>query len=108
MIAANLKSLGVESGFQIVKAETAKALRQWEASGIVADFVFLDPPYRLQKEYAKALGALVESKLIRPSSVAIAEHEKKFDPGAEFGKLQRYRKLEQGDAALSFYRCDPT
>jgi 16S rRNA (guanine966-N2)-methyltransferase len=34
----------------------------------------------------------------------IAEHEKKFDPGERFGALQRYRLLQQGDAALSFYR----
>jgi hypothetical protein len=34
----------------------------------------------------------------------IAEHEKRFDPGESFGTLLRYRKLVQGDAALSFYR----
>jgi hypothetical protein len=34
----------------------------------------------------------------------IAEHEKRYDPGARFGELQRFRVLEQGDAALSFYR----
>ena len=28
------------------------------------------------------------------------EHEKRFDPGEAFGKLRRYRKLVQGDAAL--------
>jgi len=36
--------------------------------------------------------------------VVIVEHEKKFDPGERFGVLQRFRKLVQGDAALSFYR----
>ena len=45
VIAANLKSLGILSGFRIVKVEAGKALRQWEAPGSVADFVFLDPPY---------------------------------------------------------------
>ena len=38
--------------------------------------------------------------------MVIAEHEKRFDPGEAFGKLRRFRKLEQGDAGLSFYRCD--
>jgi len=104
LIAANLKSLGIVNGFGIVKAEVSKALRQWESAGIVADFVFLDPPYRLRDEYAKTLKALAESKLLREWSVVIAEHEKRFDPGSEFGRLQRFRMLEQGDAALSFYR----
>jgi len=107
LIAANLKSLGINSGFQIAKAETGKVLRQWEAAGVVVDFVFLDPPYRLQKEYAKTLGALAESKLIRASSVVIAEHEGRFDPGEAFDVLKRYRTLAQGDASLSFYRLHP-
>jgi len=37
-------------------------------------------------------------------SMVIAEHEKKFDPGEEFGPLRRFRRLVQGSAALSFYR----
>jgi len=37
-------------------------------------------------------------------SVVIAEHEKKYDPGEEFGALRRFRHLVQGDTALSFYR----
>lgn len=104
LIAANLKSLGVGSRFQIIKAEAGKAIRQLEASGAAADFVFLDPPYRMREEYARALGTLASSKLVGLSSVVIAEHEKKFDQAEELRVLKRYRKLEQGDAALSFYR----
>jgi 16S rRNA (guanine966-N2)-methyltransferase len=104
LIAANLKSLGITSRFSIVKAEATKALRQWEAAGVRAEYIFLDPPYRLRDEYAKTLAALADSKLLSESSVVIAEHEKRFDPGEGFGRLERYRKLEQGDATLSFYR----
>jgi 16S rRNA (guanine966-N2)-methyltransferase len=104
LIAGNLKSLGIASGVQIVKVDAGKALRQLEAAGSVADFVFLDPPYPMQDEYVKTLAALAESKLLREPSVVIAEHEKRFDPGEVFGELRRYRKLVQGDAALSFYR----
>lgn len=104
LIGVNLKSLGIVGGFQIAKAETTKALRQWDTAGVVADLVFMDPPYRLRDEYAKTLTALAGSTLLGESSVIIAEHEKRFDPGEKFGRLQRYRKLEQGDAALSFYR----
>jgi len=108
LIAANLKSLGIEggiaSGFQIVKAEAGKALRQLEAAGRIFDFVFLDPPYSMQDEYAKTQAALAESTLLHERSLVIAEHQKRFDPGEAFGELRRYRKLVQGDAALSFYR----
>jgi 16S rRNA (guanine966-N2)-methyltransferase len=104
LIAANLKSLGIVSGFKIVKAEAAKALPKLTLSGIVADFVFLDPPYALQDEYARTLRSLAGSKLLQPQTVVIAEHKKQFDPGADFASLQRYRTLTQGDATLSFYR----
>ena len=103
LIAANLKSLGIESGFRILISDTVKALGKIEA-GVAAGFVFLDPPYRMQEEYAKTLNTLASSKLLRESSLVIAEHEKKFDPGEAFGDLRRYRTLAQGDAALSFYR----
>jgi len=36
--------------------------------------------------------------------VVIAEHEKRFDPGEEFGGLGRFRELVQGSTTLSFYR----
>ncbi|MFY9844643.1 MAG: 16S rRNA (guanine(966)-N(2))-methyltransferase RsmD [Terriglobales bacterium] len=104
VIAANLKSLSIAGGFQIVKVEAGKALRQLGVAGNAVNFVFLDPPYSLQDEYSKTLAALAQSKLLNERSMVIAEHEKRFDPGDAFGELRRYRKLVQGDATLSFYR----
>lgn len=104
LIAQNLRALGIATGFKIVKLEVGKALRQLETADVAADFVFLDPPYRLREEYARKLEALAGSKLLHATSVVIAEHEKRSDPGEAFGQLQRYRKLAQGEAALSFYR----
>ena len=104
LIGENLKSLRIESGFRILKAEVEKALPQLEGSGVVADFVFLDPPYRMEEEYAGTLEALAESTVVRASSVVIVEHEKRFDPGDAFGMLVRRRQIAQGDAGLSFYR----
>ena len=102
LIGRNLQSLGITAGYRLVRAEVSKGLRQLQAEGVAVDFVFLDPPYRLREEYGRMLTSLGESSLVR--GLVIAEHEKRFDPGESFGKLQRYRKLEQGDAALSFYR----
>ena len=103
LIAANLKSLGIETGFRIVNAEMSKALPQLKTPA-PADFVFLDPPYAMQDEYARTLRASSGSKFVGPSTLVIAEHQKNFDPGADFGQLRRYRTLTQGDAALAFYR----
>jgi 16S rRNA G966 N2-methylase RsmD len=65
----------------------------------------MDPPYQMQGAYAQTLEALAELALAAKATV-IAEHDKRFDPGEKFGALHRTRKLEQGDAALSFYRFE--
>ena len=75
-----------------------------EREHVAADVVFLDPPYRMQNMYGETLRSLADSALVWAMSVVIAEHEKKFDPGAEFRSLRRFRKLTQGSSALSFYR----
>jgi hypothetical protein len=54
--------------------------------------------------YEQTLGYIAQAKLLQPSSIVVAEHEKKFDPGDRFGALLRYRRLDQGDASLSFYQ----
>src|SRR5512146_1610747 len=104
LIRANLSSLGIAEGFEVVEREAERAVRLLDSEAVRCDFCFLDPPYRMREAYDETLGLLSQSQLLRPSSMVIAEHEKRFDPGARFGALQRFRKLEQGDAALSFYR----
>ena len=104
LVRENLGSLKIETGFQVVKTDVERAFGRLEAEGASGDFFFLDPPYRMRGAYQQTLKLLGESRLLRAGSVVIAEHERKFDPGESFGRLQRYRKLEQGDAALSFYR----
>jgi 16S rRNA (guanine966-N2)-methyltransferase len=104
LIRKNLLTLGITSGVQILRQDAAKALRAWDNSGIQANIVFLDPPYRLEAAYAQVLTSLSKSTLLLPETIVIVEHQKKFDPGEQAASLQRYRLLKQGDAALSFYR----
>ncbi len=104
LLRENLSSLKISSGFEVQEREVAQALPLLDATGVVCDFCFLDPPYRLRGTYERTLGFVSQSRLLQPSSIVVAEHEKRFDPGERFGALLRYRKLEQGDASLSFYR----
>jgi 16S rRNA (guanine(966)-N(2))-methyltransferase RsmD len=119
VVRKNLESLGIpETGIkkddasesaEVLERDCMAALRLLEARGVVCDFCFLDPPYRKMDDYELVLSFLADSALLRPTglepaSIVIAEHDKHFDPGDAFGKLQRYRTLKQGDAVLSFYR----
>jgi 16S rRNA (guanine966-N2)-methyltransferase len=104
VIRENLKSLSITSGFKLFHDELPRAFWRMEREHLAADVVFIDPPYRMQDAYRETLHALAESPVVWAMSMVIAEHEKKFDPGEEFGPLRRFRTLVQGDAALSFYR----
>jgi 16S rRNA G966 N2-methylase RsmD len=103
----NLQSLAVTEGFQILQQDSAQAIAQLERQQIRADYIFLDPPYAMGDAYEQTLHILGSTRLAE-SSLVIAEHEKRFDPGDSFGDLRRIRKLLQGDAGLSFYRRAPS
>jgi 16S rRNA (guanine(966)-N(2))-methyltransferase RsmD len=103
-IRKNLHTLEINEGAEVIERDAAVALRMLDSQAVVCDFVFLDPPYRKMGDYEQVLGFLSQSQLLAPDSQVIAEHDKHFDPGDEFGSLRRYRVLRQGDAVLSFYR----
>jgi 16S rRNA (guanine966-N2)-methyltransferase len=102
-IRANLASLGITQGVEVLESEAIAALRMLEAQPAAFDFCFLDPPYRKKDIYEQILNFLSESRMIKPGGLVIAEHDKHFDLGESFGRLRRRRKLRQGDAVLSFY-----
>jgi len=104
LIRRNLQSLGVEEGFRVIQQDVNRAVRGLAEEKVTADCTFLDPPYQMEKLYGQTLDFLGESRLPKRGSLVIAEHQKKFDPGEASGSLRRFRKLEQGDAALSFYK----
>jgi 16S rRNA (guanine966-N2)-methyltransferase len=103
VVRQNLDSLGIEAGFTVVQGDVIKALKKIEATAKL-DFVFLDPPYEFAEGYRSTLEFLGGATFVGPKTMVIAEHVKRFDPGDKFGGLARFRKLVQGDGALSFYR----
>ena len=108
LIQRNLRSLGIDAGFEVLRDEVTRALRQLAARNLTADFIFLDPPYHMENLYQQTLQLLSQSPLLKPDTVVVVEHTKRFDPGDGFAPLRRYRQLKQGDAALSLYRMQST
>jgi 16S rRNA (guanine966-N2)-methyltransferase len=104
VIRENLGSLGISEGFEVIQSDVAKALARLKAAAAEVDFIFLDPPYRLEAAYRETLDAIGAWSSLNTRALVIAEHQKKFDPGETFGTLARFRTLQQGDAALSFYQ----
>jgi 16S rRNA (guanine966-N2)-methyltransferase len=106
LIRKNLESLKIDKGFDLLQSEVRGALRTLQARDVRLDYVFLDPPYKLESEYEHTVQQLGDSALLKGGSIVIAEHSKKFGPLEAVGRLKRYRMLVQGDAALSFYSTE--
>jgi 16S rRNA (guanine966-N2)-methyltransferase len=107
VLRANLARLGLTAGFQIHSGSVAAYLRRARpADAPRIDLVFLDPPYDAEEEYSGTLGLLGGAAvgLLAEHALVIAEHRKKDRLEGRYGQLERTRLLEQGDAALSFYR----
>lgn len=103
LIESNVRSLGITDKFEIVRQKALPSIAQLERTGVAPNFIFLDPPYRMQQAYREVLDRLGASPLGQKTLI-IVEHEKRFDTGEAFHSLRRERKLQQGDATLSFYR----
>ncbi len=80
------------------------ASKKLPPAAAVADFIFLDPPYAEEDEYLRVLEFLDASHLVAPRGIVIVEHSSKMELPERFARLECKRLLEQGDAALSFYR----
>ncbi len=104
LIRRNLESLGIGAQAEVLGMNVLRAIKQVEARKIHAQFIFLDPPYAADIEYQRALEALGDSPLVAPEGLLIVEHLKKRKLPQRVGDLELVRVVEQGDAALSFYR----
>ena len=95
VIRDNLASLGLDGRAEVYTGKVIPVLER-----VTGDIAFLDPPYELQKEYEAALNALGASR----NKLVIVQHSSRNALQPEYGCLQRYRVLKQGDNSLSFYR----
>ena len=104
LIRRNLDSLGIGSEAEILGVNVLRGIERLEARHAHAQFIFFDPPYAAADEYESVLEFLGKSSLVAPGGRVIAEHLRKRALPERAGELERVRVVEQGDAALSFYR----
>ena len=106
ILRGNLARLEIREGYRLHAGSATSFLRGPRSGAQEFDLVFLDPPYDAETEYARTLELLggEAASFLAAGAMVIAEHRRKQAPAAGYGALLRTRLLEQGDAALSFYR----
>jgi 16S rRNA (guanine966-N2)-methyltransferase len=103
LIRENLKSLDILAGVELIEAAALRGLEKMATRRLLADFIFLDPPYEKTNELLEILEFLDTSRLVAPRGIVIVEHYWRTSMPARLERLECTRQLEQGDAILSFF-----
>lgn len=104
LIKHNLDVLHALPAAEVIEADAVRGLERLKSRKLMADFIFLDPPYDHKEDYIRTLEFLDESHLVAPQGIVIVEHWCSHELPEMFGRLELTRNLGQGDTTLSFYR----
>jgi 16S rRNA (guanine966-N2)-methyltransferase len=99
VIRHNIAKCGVASECDVLLADMQRVAERYPGFGPFS-LVFLDPPYDLggQEQILTYAG-----RWVAPDGTLVLEHSKRHVPPERVGSLVRYRILQAGDSALSFY-----
>ena len=102
----NLDRLQIRDEAIVETAGVMPLLRRLLQQKIHLDLIFLDPPYKEQLAYVTALRFLAEQPIVHVNAIVVVEHARRFSLPNLNAHLQPYRRIEQGEAALTFFRCN--
>ena len=102
----NLDRLQIRDEAIVETAGVMPLLRRLLQQKIHLDLIFLDPPYKEQLAYETALRFLAKQPIVHVNAIVVVEHARRFSLPNLNAHLQPYRRIEQGEAALTFFRCN--
>lgn len=102
----NLDRLHIREQATVDSSGTMPLLRRLMQQKVVLDLIFLDPPYKDQLAYETVLRFLAEHPILPAGALVIVEHSRRFCLPEVGVHLQPHRVIEQGEAALTFFRCN--
>lgn len=101
LIDQHIAKLGVKNACAIIRGDFMGRLAAAPAKADAPfDLIFLDPPYELP-DLDEAIRRA--AAMIAPGGRVIVEHARKREVAAAVPSLAKYRTLNAGDSALSFY-----
>jgi 16S rRNA (guanine966-N2)-methyltransferase len=104
LLKQNLESLRAQTCAEVMESDAVRGLEKLAKRRLVADYIFVDPPYDNAADYIRTLEFLDDSHMVAPRGIVIVEHRTGFEAPEILSRLELVRVLEQGDATLSFYR----
>ena len=101
----NLEKLGLGAEAEVEPAGTLPLLLRLAHAEIQLDIVFLDPSYADLAAYESTLRFLSDHPVLHADAVVVVEHSSRTPVRIPTGRLQPFRTIAQGEAALAFLRC---
>ena len=105
-VRANLDELAsgrVEGTWELKTGDVSEQLVRLAHDGLVADLVFLDPPYK-GEEGKKSLNAVASCVMLAASGLLCIEHARRDEPSERIGPLALMKRHRYGETVLSFYQ----
>jgi 16S rRNA G966 N2-methylase RsmD len=87
---------------EVIALDAARAFPLLHGRRVLADYVFLDPPYGAEMEYLRSLTFFSTGALLAPAGLLLVESAGELP--AQLGSLESIRTVKQGDSRLTFYR----
>ena len=102
----NLERLEIHDQAFVEPAGVMPLLRRLLHQKVTLDLIFLDPPYKDQLAYETVLRFLAEHSILHEDAIVVVEHSRRNSLPNLNLQLLPYRTIEQGEAALTFFRCN--
>jgi 16S rRNA (guanine966-N2)-methyltransferase len=103
LIRQNLELLEVQSFAELNVTDVLKGLDRIAKRRMLADFIFIDPPYAKPAEHLRVLEYLDSTHVLAPSGLVIVENHWRTELPERFERLECTREIEQGDTVLSLF-----
>jgi len=103
LIRANMEKLEIDATGRIFHLKADQAVSSFAAMQLKFDLLFLDPPYAAPQVGITALELACSHDILTPESVAVFEHNSRFDL-PEIKGMSVYKQRRYGHTKLTFLR----
>ncbi len=103
VIRKNIASLSAEDRCRVMAVSDTSALRQLAGEKTVVDLVYLDPPYKKERN-REVLQYLSDHDLMNRHAMAVIESQKEDVFPQRVGRFTKYKEAEYGITKITYYR----
>lgn len=100
----NVKKAHYENRAHVMKIMAQAGIDRLSASGIQADFVFMDPPYRMKQAPVDLMMQIVDKKMLKSTGIVVIEHAKSVIMPVTLSGLRRVKQKHYGITSIDYYR----